>query len=108
MLPVVAGEPETRKQIFLYTLLLIGVSLLLFASGTMGYLYLVSALVLGGIMLYLAFSCCAAAPSLGKPALLVLELLPGAAFRRHGARPHHRLGGRSQCASAGVPPRGPS
>ena len=46
---MVAGEPETRKQIFLYTLLLIGVTLLLFASGTMGYLYLVSALVLGGM-----------------------------------------------------------
>jgi protoheme IX farnesyltransferase len=55
MLPVVVGEDETRKQIFLYTLLLIGVTLLLFTSGTMGYLYLVSALVLGGIMLYFAF-----------------------------------------------------
>ncbi|HEX6508984.1 MAG TPA: heme o synthase, partial [Chloroflexota bacterium] len=37
MLPVVMGDRETRKQIFLYTLLLVGVTLLLFASGTMGY-----------------------------------------------------------------------
>jgi protoheme IX farnesyltransferase len=54
MLPVVAGEAETRRQIFLYTLLLVGVTLLLYSSGTMGLLYLVSALVLGGIMIYLA------------------------------------------------------
>lgn len=55
MLPVVAGEHETRKQIFLYSWLLLAVSLLLFASGTMGVLYLVSAIVLGSIMLYLAY-----------------------------------------------------
>jgi heme o synthase len=55
MLPVVLGEQETRKQIFLYTLLLVGVTLLLFASGTMGYLYLAAALSLGAVMIYLAF-----------------------------------------------------
>jgi protoheme IX farnesyltransferase len=55
MLPVVRGEAETRRQIFLYTWLLLGVTLLLFVSGAMGYLYLVTDLVLGGIMLYLAF-----------------------------------------------------
>jgi protoheme IX farnesyltransferase len=55
MLPVVLGERETRKQIFLYTLLLVGVTLLLFASGTMGYLYLAAALFLGGVMIYMAY-----------------------------------------------------
>jgi protoheme IX farnesyltransferase len=55
MLPVVLGEQETRKQIFLYTLLLVAVTLLLFASGTMGYLYLAAALSLGAVMIYLAF-----------------------------------------------------
>lgn len=55
MLPVVMGDAETRRQIFLYTWLLLGITLLLFATGTMGYLYLVAALVLGGTMLYLAF-----------------------------------------------------
>jgi protoheme IX farnesyltransferase len=55
MLPVVLGEQETRKQIFLYTLLLVGVTLLLFASGTMGYLYLAAALSLGAVMIYLAY-----------------------------------------------------
>ncbi|MDQ2744265.1 MAG: heme o synthase, partial [Chloroflexota bacterium] len=55
MLPVVVGEDETRRQIFLYTLLLIVVTVLLFVSGTMGYLYLAAALGLGGYMLYLAY-----------------------------------------------------
>ncbi len=55
MLPVVRGDGETRRQIFLYSWLLLGVTLLLFVTGTMGYLYLVTALALGGGMLYLAF-----------------------------------------------------
>ena len=55
MLPVVVGDVETSRQIFLYTWLLLGVTLLLFASGSMGYLYLVTALSLGAVMLYLAF-----------------------------------------------------
>jgi protoheme IX farnesyltransferase len=53
MLPVVMGEKETRKQIFLYTLLLIAVTLVLFAMHVLGYLYLVSAVILGGILLYM-------------------------------------------------------
>jgi protoheme IX farnesyltransferase len=54
MMPVVMGEPETRKQIFLYSLLLLAVTLVLFAMGAMGYLYLAAALILGGILLYMA------------------------------------------------------
>jgi protoheme IX farnesyltransferase len=54
MMPVVMGEPETRKQIFLYSLLLLAVTLVLFAMGAMGYLYLAGALVLGGILVYLS------------------------------------------------------
>lgn len=54
MLPVVLGERETRWQIFLYSLLLLAVTLVLFATHDMGYIYLVSALVLGGILLYMA------------------------------------------------------
>jgi len=54
MLPVVMGEAETRKQILLYSLLLLGVTLILFAMHAMGYIYLVSALILGGIMIYMA------------------------------------------------------
>jgi protoheme IX farnesyltransferase len=54
MMPVVMGEPETRKQIFLYSLLLLAVTLVLFAMGAMGYLYLAAALILGGILLYMS------------------------------------------------------
>jgi protoheme IX farnesyltransferase len=54
MLPVVMGEQETRKQILLYSLLLLAVTMILFAMGAMGYFYLVTSLILGGILLYMA------------------------------------------------------
>ena len=47
MLPVVAGARETRKQILLYTLLLVPLSLLPWAIGFSGLIYGASALVLG-------------------------------------------------------------
>jgi protoheme IX farnesyltransferase len=47
MLPVVRGEAETARQIVLYTLLLVAVSLLLFPAARMGLIYLVAALSLG-------------------------------------------------------------
>src|SRR5713101_5688387 len=54
MLPVVMGERETRKQILLYTLLLLAVTMILFAMHAMGYFYLLVALLLGGILIYMA------------------------------------------------------
>ncbi len=54
MLPVILGDKETKRQILLYTLLLIAVTLVLFSTRTMGLLYLVSALSLGAGFLYLA------------------------------------------------------
>lgn len=54
MMPVMLGEKETRKQIFLYSLLLLAVTLVLFAMHTMGYFYLAGAVVLGGILIYMA------------------------------------------------------
>ncbi len=54
MLPVVMGEQETRKQILLYSMLLLAVTMILFAMGAMGYFYLVTSLILGGILLYMA------------------------------------------------------
>jgi protoheme IX farnesyltransferase len=47
MLPVVAGERETYRQIVLYTLLLVAASLMLFGIGAMGYLYLAAAVAFG-------------------------------------------------------------
>jgi heme o synthase len=54
MLPVVMGERETRKQILLYSLLLLAVTMILFAMHAMGYFYLLIALLLGGILIYMA------------------------------------------------------
>jgi protoheme IX farnesyltransferase len=54
MLPVVMGESETRKQIFLYSLLLLAVTLVLFATHAMGYIYLFAALTMGGILIYMS------------------------------------------------------
>ncbi len=54
MLPVVKGEAETRRQILLYSLLLLAITLVLFAMGIMGYFYLAGALILGGGLVYLA------------------------------------------------------
>jgi protoheme IX farnesyltransferase len=54
MLPVVAGEEETRRQVFLYTILLVAVSLLLTPFG-MSWMYLAGAVALGGWFLRLAW-----------------------------------------------------
>jgi protoheme IX farnesyltransferase len=48
MLPVVAGWERTARDIALYTVVLVGTTLLLVPVGHMGPLYVVSALVLGG------------------------------------------------------------
>jgi len=54
MLPVVRGERETARQIVLYSALLVGVTLLPVAAGSVGLLYLACALALGAAFLYLA------------------------------------------------------
>lgn len=54
MLPVVSGEAETRKQILLYTVMLVAVSLLLVPFG-MSWLYLIGAAALGGWFLKMAY-----------------------------------------------------
>ena len=47
MLPVVAGEDETRRQIMLYTVLLYAVTQLPFCAGGLGIAYLVPSMLLG-------------------------------------------------------------
>lgn len=50
MLPVVRGEAHTRREIWGYTLLMVGASLLFYwPLGVLGELYLFAALVLGGL-----------------------------------------------------------
>jgi heme o synthase len=55
MLPVVRGIPETTRQIGLYTILLVAISLVFFAVGRMGLIYLVTALVMGTLFLWRAY-----------------------------------------------------
>ena len=62
MLPVTHGKPYTRLQVLLYTLILFAVSLLPFAIGMSGVVYIVAATVLGvifigyAVRLYFAYS----------------------------------------------------
>ena len=55
MLPVVRGVPETTRQIGLYTILLVAISLVLFAVARMGLIYLGAAGVLGALFLWYAY-----------------------------------------------------
>jgi len=56
MLPVVRGELETRRQIFVYTIELVLVTLLLPILDLAGNFYLISSLVFGGALLYAAWA----------------------------------------------------
>jgi protoheme IX farnesyltransferase len=55
MLPVVSGELATLRRIVGYTVLLVAASVVPFATGTFGGLYLGAALLLGGLFLALGW-----------------------------------------------------
>ncbi len=55
MMPVVQGEEKTRRHILVYTIELVVVTLLLPLFNLAGTVYLISALVLGGFLLYAAW-----------------------------------------------------
>ncbi len=55
MLPVTHGNEFTRLHVLLYTIILLAGSLLPFIYGMSGWIYLVSALVLGGMFIAYAF-----------------------------------------------------
>jgi protoheme IX farnesyltransferase len=54
MLPVVRGEAVARRQILVYTMVLVAVTLAVVLTGVLGVLYLAGAVVLGGIFIGLA------------------------------------------------------
>ena len=56
MMPVVRGELETRKQILIYTVELVAITLLLPILNLAGTLYLIASLVFGGALLYAAWA----------------------------------------------------
>ena len=83
MLPVVAGAAQTRRQIFLYSLALVVVSLLLAVWGEAGITYFIVAVGLGGGFLYFAVrlwrsSSAKAASDLFRYSIAYLALLFGA------------------------------
>ncbi|MEP7360821.1 MAG: heme o synthase [Chloroflexota bacterium] len=55
MLPVTHGVPETTRQIALYSVLMVCLTLVFFAVARMGLLFLAGALVLGALFLLQAF-----------------------------------------------------
>ena len=55
MLPVVAGRTETKRQILLYSVLLVPISLIPYALGFAGAIYGAAAAMLGAIMIFLAW-----------------------------------------------------
>ena len=56
MLPVVKGVAETTRQIALYTVLMVAISLLLWPVGRMGLIYLGAAVGLGAVFIWQAWA----------------------------------------------------
>jgi heme o synthase len=54
MLPVVRGEEETRRQIVLYSLAMVALTLMVWSLGFLGAIYIVAAAILGGLFIYYA------------------------------------------------------
>ena len=88
MLPVVRGDRETAKQIVVYTLVLIAVTLVPFAIGSPASPYLAAALVLGGVFLVAGWRLARRARAEARRrALPLLARVPRARVRRPGTRP---------------------
>jgi protoheme IX farnesyltransferase len=80
MLPVVRGDEETRQQILLYSILLSALTATMYAFGLLGPVFLVGALILGGLFVLYSAQLCreasqGAARRLYKYSLLYLPLL---------------------------------
>ncbi|MGB0119552.1 MAG: heme o synthase [Solirubrobacterales bacterium] len=56
MLPVVKGEAETRRQILIYTIFMIGFTVGPYCTGLLGPFYLFSAIVLGAVFFAFSFA----------------------------------------------------
>ena len=95
MLPVVAGDAATRRQILAYTVVLIAVTLLPVVTGAFGAD--LSRVGAGAWRLHALSGRPSVArrhAAVGESPVLVLELVPDAAVRHHGDRPRHPLGAR--------------
>ena len=89
MMPVVRGEAETKRQIVLYSWLLVPLTLIFWAVAELGPLYLAVALLGGAGMLAFAQRLRRRSGHRGRDAALpLLALLPHRALHRDGGRPH--------------------
>ena len=93
MLPVVAGRAETKRRILLYSVLLVGVSLMPWVLGFAGVVYGAVAAMLGAIMIFLSWQVRRSNDNETRPArrlfvfsMLYLVLLFGALLMN--AAPH--------------------
>lgn len=75
MLPVVRGVRETTRQIVLYAVVLVGVTVAPFLWGPLGLMYLCAALLLGGAFIWLALRLRRNATSRGAALLFHYSLL---------------------------------
>jgi heme o synthase len=75
MLPVVRGVRETTRQIVLYAVVLVGVTVVPFLWGPLGLVYLFAALLLGGAFIWLALRLRRNATSRGAALLFHYSLL---------------------------------
>ena len=75
MLPVTHGEPETRKRILLYTLVLVPVTLLLLPLGAVGLVYAIPAFGLGILFIVQAWRLWASREIVRAPALFRFSIL---------------------------------
>ena len=101
MLPVVLGEQETRKQIFLYTLLLVGRDALAVCQRHHGIPLSRGRVIVGRRDDLPGVSSDAwRLKAMGESPVLVLEFLPRSPLCRYGGGPHPRRISRT-CASAG-------
>ena len=75
MLPVVRGVRETTRQIVLYAVVLVGVTVVPFLWGPLGLVYLCAALLLGAAFIWLALSLRRNATSRGAALLFHYSLL---------------------------------
>ncbi len=55
MMPVARGEAETERQIFIYTVILVAVTLVMWGLNLAGWLFLGAAVLLGTYLLWLAW-----------------------------------------------------
>ena len=74
MLPVVAGERETTRQILAYTAVLVGVTLLPLTWAMFGFVYAATAILLGAVFVVLAWRLRAAATPRGAALLFHYSL----------------------------------